>query len=449
METAVELRTDAPIIRLAPFALGAAFIAYFGGTATLYFWGPWEYPMPLGSGRLILFLIAVHVAFAVGYLRGIRGRPHQALVGVSIEKIVLAAAVAELLLLVPTSHFNTGQWFPNPWAAAEDLAAAYTSSIARRETGTPYANYVRMMLTPLLVLAVPLGVFYWRKLTRMTRALFTASVIGSIALYVSMGANAGAAHWMAMFPWFVLAGHLSGVQRLDRRGWIWALAVQLLSACLFVVLFSATMVQRTGSFAKYGYLPGIGAEVDHPRRTPVRDKGRSNAKIGADGLAGYLTQGYFAVYVSLHEPFVPCYGVGNSVFLQRQLARLTRSDLFLECSYPVRIQEKGWQASVYWATIYPWLASDVTFPGTVVVVFFVGWLAGGVWLDVLGGRNPIAVGLLGQVLVLLYYVPAHNKLMHNGEGVFGFSVLLFAWVWTRRHKVGRRQRAALMMGAEI
>jgi lipid-A-disaccharide synthase-like uncharacterized protein len=85
-----------------------------------------------------------------------------------------------------------------------------------------------------------------------------------------------------------------------------------------------------------------------------------------------------------------------------------------------------------WATIYPWIASDVGFPGTVAVMFLIGLLLGRVWVDVLGGQNPWAVMLLGQILLLMYYIPAHNKVMQAGEGVVAFWVLGLAWVLAGR-----------------
>lgn len=88
-----------------------------------------------------------------------------------------------------------------------------------------------------------------------------------------------------------------------------------------------------------------------------------------------------------------------------------------------------------WPTIYPWIASDVTFPGTVVIVFLVGWLSARVWLDVLGGQNPFAVALLGQLLLMLYFFPAHNRIMQSGEGVVALLVFLLAWLFLRQPKV--------------
>jgi hypothetical protein len=168
--------------------------------------------------------------------------------------------------------------------------------------------------------------------------------------------------------------------------------------------------------------------------SPPPDRRRFPTRRPSCSQFSPCSQGYFAVYLSLQAPFVPCYGVGNSVFLQRQLTRISGNRRFIECTYPMRIETSGWKASNYWATIYPWIASDVTFPGTVLVVLMIGWLTGRVRLDVLGGENLFAVALLGQVLVLLYYFPAHNKVMHSGEGIFAFAVLLLAWIVFRQRR---------------
>ena len=415
--------------------LGSVFLAYFAGTAILYFVGPWHYPMEEGQRTFIAFLVAVHIAFAAGYAGGIRAIPARAALVVSVNTIVLAGVVAELLLLFPTSAFSTGSWIPLPWSAIQDLGAAYTMSLTLRDSGTPYVHYVRIIIAPLLAAAVPLGVFYWNTLGLLTKVLLCASVAGTIALSVAMGANVGAAQWMVIFPWLVVASHLAGVHRLSLRGWMKLGAVQVLAVVLFLALFSATMVQRRGSFAKRGYMEGITAEIE---TEPAARASRSAVEIGADGLAAYMTHGYFAVYLSLQEPFEPCYGVGNSVFLQRQLTRLTGNTRFVSCSYPARIQSKGWNATNYWATIYPWIASDVTFPGTVLVILLIGWVAGRVWLDVLGGRNPVAVAFFGQLLVMLYYFPAHNKIFHGGETAFAFCSLFLGWLLTRCRKASDR-----------
>ena len=431
---------ETPVGRPARLLLGGVFLAYFVGTSLLYFHGPWTYPMPEGSGRLVSFLIAVQGAFAAGYLWGSRARPRAARLPVSVGALVLLAAAVDLLLVFPTSALATGHWLPNPFAALRDLGRAYSHSLTLRQFATPYAFYVRMFLAPLLAVGVPLGVYYWSTLSWKIRGLLVISVVATIALYVAMGANAGVVHWGITIPWFVLAAHLAGVQRLGRRTWLAAGAVVIALVVLGAVFFTATMRYRPGSHAYLGYVEFMGAYLGDkaPDTAYVKAKlqspeaaGRSTFRVGLDGLAFYLSHGYYAVHLSLHQPFVACYGVGNSMFLQRQAARLTGNRRILWCPYPARLGLDGWYVMSVWTTIYPWIASDVSFPGTLLVMGLIGWLSASVWVDVLGGRNPIAVAVLGQLLILLYYVPAHNKIMQTGEGVFAFGVLLIAWLLTR------------------
>ena len=263
---------------MARYLLGATFLAYLVGTALLYFFGPWQYPMPAGRGRLIAFIIAAHAALALGYVLGVRGTPRAAGLKLPVETLVLASVAIQLVLLLPTSHFATGHWIPNPWRAATSLGAVYTESLHRRSTEMPYVNYIRILLSPILVVGVPLAVFYWGRLHRFTKWLCAVSVIGTLTLYVAIGTNSAGGEWMGLFPWFVVASHIAGVHRLDRKGWMKAAAVQGLSIVFFGALFSASMVQRRGSFVKLGLIPGIGAtlerepEADAELRLALRDR---------------------------------------------------------------------------------------------------------------------------------------------------------------------------------
>ncbi|HYN08272.1 MAG TPA: hypothetical protein VES67_12875 [Vicinamibacterales bacterium] len=421
--------------RLVP---GVVFLAYLVGTVLLFYFGPWIYPIAEGKGRLLAFLIAVHVAFAAGYLLGLRGQPRGSRFDLDINRWVLCCAAVDLLLLFPTSRLNTGAWIPNPFAALTDLGDAYTRSLTLRDLGTPYVNYLRIIVSPLLSAALPLGVFFWPSLTALTRAVLAASIVGTLALFVAMGANAGVAHWAAMFPWFVVANWLSGARRLNRRTWIAVGAIQLVAVVCFGAFFAATMLQRKGGYVQSGQIPSISAHTRSvgPALPNLVAPPRSPVRVSVEGLASYLTQGYYAVYLSLQEPFIPSYGAGHSMFLLRQLVRVTGDASLLDRPYPKRIERRGWNAYGHWATIYPWIASDVTFPGTVVIVLLIGVLLARVWIDVIGARNPFAVAFLGQMLLMLYYFPAHNKAMQSGEGVVAFWVLLAAWTVSRRKMRG-------------
>jgi len=109
-------------------------------------------------------------------------------------------------------------------------------------------------------------------------------------------------------------------------------------------------------------------------------------------------------------------------------------------SYPVRIEKYGWDAQALWSSIYPWIASDVSFPGTLLIVFLIGRGFALCWLDTLRGENPFAVVLLSQFLIMLFYFPANNQLLQSGEGFIAFWVTLLLWWRTRRSGVTCRAR---------
>jgi hypothetical protein len=244
-----------------------------------------------------------------------------------------------------------------------------------------------------------------------------------------MGMNRAVGEWAVLFPWFVAAGHFSGLLRLRGRQWVVVVGIALLNSALFFVFFGATMNAREGSYAKSGSMQSIQAtsRLIAPGSEAPETASPSPILVAINGFSSYLTQGYYAVALALEEPFLPMWGVGHSAFLTRQAVRLTGDKSLLERSYPVRIEQRGWMATVYWATIYTWLASDVGFLGVIVVVFLIGYLFARVWVDLLGGRNPLAVALVGQLVLMLYYFPAHNRVLQIGEGVSAFWGLLLLW----------------------
>jgi hypothetical protein len=149
------------------------------------------------------------------------------------------------------------------------------------------------------------------------------------------------------------------------------------------------------------------------------------------GATSYVTQGYYALYLSLNKPFVPMFGVGNSMFLTQQAVRVTGNHDIAQMSYPSRIEQDGWDALGRWSSIYPWIASDVSFPGTIVIVFLIGRLFATAWFDALSGRNPFAFGMVAQFVTMLFYFPANNQTSQFGEGFTAFWVILIVWLLTR------------------
>ncbi len=67
--------------------------------------------------------------------------------------------------------------------------------------------------------------------------------------------------------------------------------------------------------------------------------------------------------------------------------------------YPMRLEKRGiWDAYILWPSFHAWIASDVSFRGTILAVFLIGRFFAQSWIDTISGKNPIATILLSYFI---------------------------------------------------
>jgi hypothetical protein len=384
------------------------------------------------TGGLYVFLALSHLALFLGYLSAIFRAPAASKYRMNFGRLITFSSFVALILFFPTSAARTGHAIPRLLAGLNEPGLAYTASLNLREAETGLVEYLRILLGSVLALSLPLTLFAFRRLTPVQRILGISAMLSMVGLFIAMGTNKAIADTVLLIPWMVWAGHLSSVSRVTKKYGLLIAVIALVGFVGFLWFFAKTAAGRAGSIAVSGYLPTTGAYVDTNNKF-TKDLPES-AAVGVYGLTHYLSSGYYAVYLSLKTPFVPSYGVGNSMFLYRQAARVLGDRSILRRPYPVRIEQYGWDAYGLWSSIYPWLASDVSFPGVIAVVFLIGRLFAMSWLDTIGGQNPLAVVAFAHFIIMLFYFPANNQLMQSGEDFSGFWVILVAWLCLRSRR---------------
>ena len=273
--------------------------------------------------------------------------------------------------------------------------------------------------------------FYWNHLPRLVRIFALVSVFGFLAIYVAIGTNKAIADFVILTPCLIVASACAGRFRFTRRRVAVLSVLTVVSGSLFFLFFSNTLLGRLKTSDSVGYLGTIGLSAN-PDNILLRGAS-PNVRIGVLGLTSYVTQGYYGLSLALGEPFVPMFGVGNSTFLLLNAVKITGDSRIQNLPYPVRVERsRGWGAYENWISIYPWLASDLSFPGTILVVFLIGRLFAMSWLDTLRGQNPFAVAMLAQFILMLFYFPANNQMLAAGEGLTGFYGVMILWLVTRR-----------------
>ena len=414
------------MVRLVPIIF---FLTYLTATVLIFAFGPWPYRIKDGT-KLYTFLTAAHLALLAGYLSVI-GRSGQGYSGRwPVKRLVAVSLGVNLAILYPSAMFRVGRLGGHLIRGTVSLGDAYASSGAARLEGTPVIEYIRFFLGPWLALTLPLGVFYWNFLSKEVRVLWVLWVLGFMGTYVLMGTNQGFAYIVLLCPWLVAASHFAGITRLQ---WNRKIALSVAAAILFVLFFlffTETQSTRGGGSVATRYSRAGNIWADDGNFMVRNLSGKSKRFVLS--LASYLSHGYYGLYLALNKPFVPTFGVGNSYFLTRQAVRLTGDKALAQAPYPMRIEREGWYAYGLWSSIYPWIASDVSFPGTLLVVFLIGRVFALCWLDTLQGANPFAVAMFAQFVIMLFYFNANNQCLHAGEGFAAFSILLILWLTTRR-----------------
>lgn len=411
-------------VRLFPLVF---FLTYLSLTVLLFAFGPWPYPVQDGA-KLYFYLFCAHVALLIGYLTAANRKPGEYYGRWSVSHLVVISSVISALLFFPTSKLMTGSYLPDIRGALGNLGIAYFRSQSLRQEGVPVVMYVRIFLAPFTIVLLPLTVFYWGQLRPFLRRFALVVALGDLVLSLAIGTNAGVARFLFIAVWLLFTSWILRRRKLHRRHFIRLLVLGVIAFIVMFSFFTSTMLDRGSSIRRYYFSTlGIYADENHilMRSFPPE------LQVGVAGLSSYITQGYYALYLALDEPFVPMFGVGYSQFLFRQVARIVDTPEILDLPYPVRLQKYGWDAYGHWSTIYPWLASDLSFPGTILAMFFIGYLFAMAWLDTLNRLNPFAVVMFSQFLIMLLYFPANNQLLQGGEGLVAFWSTLILWLLTR------------------
>ena len=93
-------------------------------------------------------------------------------------------------------------------------------------------------------------------------------------------------------------------------------------------------------------------------------------------------------------------------------------------TFPGQLDWKyGWGMLTLWDSIYPWIASDVGFGGTLIVVFLIGYFFSMSWIHAIRDNSPLSIALVSYFVIMLFYFPANNQIMQDGESCVGFLII--------------------------
>lgn len=147
-------------------------------------------------------------------------------------------------------------------------------------------------------------------------------------------------------------------------------------------------------------------------------------------LSGYLSNGYYGLSICLNMPFEWSYGIGNSVALTNLTEKFTNIEVFNH-TYLSRLEQFGLLGKMHWHTIFPWLASDLTFVGSIIAFIPIGYIYGKSWKESYIFNNDVSFLMFSLLSILFIFIPANNQIMHGYDAFL--CTLFVSTYWILNH----------------
>lgn len=418
------------IIQIFPILLIQLYLSF---AFLLFAFGPWPWPIN-NHWELYTFLIFAQLALLMGYLKALKNKPAIYIGKWSWEKLFKIGFLLNIFWIIPNLNNRLKLENFDPFVllsmfqlGLSDPGAAYKIRQGEEIVGGSPIVILTILAAPFLQLLVPIGITYWHKLNWKRKALFVVFILIDLSSWIAAGTNQGIAELMLIIPFFIIAGSPMIINRIFSRRNLFLVVFSVVFLISFVSFFSKGMEGRLG---KKIPLINVGAGISANESNVIFNL--FDDQRGIIMLCSYLTQGYYGLSLSLEQPFVWCYGFGHTYYLTRWYKKIDPSINIDMLNYPGRVEtQTGWSATLRYVSIYPWLASDVTFFGAIIVMFLLGYLFSKVWQDILWCKNPIALALSGILFLILMYIPLNNRLGFATTGI-AFWVLFIWWARTRR-----------------
>lgn len=403
---------------------------YLALTVLLFLSGPFEWPR-VDFFLLSAFLLIYQIALAVGYhmgaykSRGVRK-------SLDANRWFKISLVVSIVLIVPYTYIYTGKY---PWDVllgvpdqAQAFAEYYQRLSMERTPERILIMVARTFFSPVTVALIPL-IFWTKRLTAGWKLLFVVYVL----LYFSFSLLRGTDKESADFLVFFFVGLCSWIavkkiakENKTSRATIWL--VPILLACTLWASYATFMERKMARLGGDGQVCIQQVDVCADMNRGVMPYLDDRDKFGFSMATLYLSIGYYGMGMALEEEFESALGFGHSLFVANGVSQLDGLGSFFDRTYTKKISEKGWDVQAYWATTYTWLANDVGFFGVALLMVLIGFVFSRTWHDVIFRKDPVAIVLFSQIVLMLFYLPAFNVTMQNMDSYYAFVFWLALWV---------------------
>lgn len=395
-------------------------------TEILFFVGPLDYIIP-SRNSLFIYLIIVNVACFLGYRRGVRTYhfPKYLIINKNHNKFISYCIIISFILLPFRIISLWGTHSISPIEIINHIQNAFQNPgdvySDKLDLVSGFPTYLCIIMSPVVYLTIPLCIFYYSRLQKIWKILALLLIIWEFLLPIGQGVRKGILD-ISMIIFFIYIAkkpHILLNVKLLRK-----YKLYIFTFCIsFILYFIYSNLSRYGIDDAAVLIEGGTYNLKESYSYNINPVILSVIC----SIESYLCQGYYALGNALYSDFTYTFGFGSSWFGINFMNRLG-IDL-LPYTYIGKLEKIGIDPAINWHSIYTWLASDFTFIGVPIFIYFMGYLFSVSWLDTLIERSKYAPAMFILYAIMFFYSFANNQVF--SLSFIAFVVISILWLRTR------------------
>jgi len=400
-------------------------LSWLGFTIFVFSFGPYTYNIT-GAGYFYTYLLLIHLALFIGYKVGLKSHGRLLRFKVNylktIEGVIVLSACFNILKLM----FNGGA-VGNVIETFNDASLSYEKNITGHFASV--FTYLDMIFYPIYVVAITNAITNYKNL-RFQYRIFTVFLL-MLPVFSSIGSatRSGIVQaTMIIFSAILLSIYKRKIILTMRRKVIAILAI-ILAAIAFIA-YNSLLVTSRGGISLYNLVTG-----DPPRDDFILNEFISpEFQLIIASISFYISHSYYRLNKAMDLPFEGLgLGFTNSVFIMSNIERLTGWNGLFEISYGIRLDREDGVGDfgLFWSTFYTWIASDFTFPGVIIIIFFIGYFFALSLKDSLLQDNPLSIATFCVLFYFIFHFSFNNPLQ-DGQGLATYFFLPLFWFFSRK-----------------
>jgi hypothetical protein len=399
-------------------------LCWLGFTIFIFAFGPYKYKI-IHPFAFYSYLLAIHLALFLGYLRGQRsnGRGFQLKIG--YYEFVKLCIIISFFYLILKLIFTFGGNLRNFSETFQNAHKSYTTNSFNHPN---LFSYLDIFFAPVTLIAITNALFSYKNLQRVYRYSVLMLILFTIASTIGSATRSG----IVQITIISLAAFSLGVYKKN-----------IILKTYHKVLIFFTAISLAVGFLTYSALltdtRGGKITINPLTHEPPRKDFFLNEITSPkfhpliNNISFYTSHSYYRLNQAMNMPFKGLgFGLSNSYFIMDNIESVTGWSGLKDISYGVRLDKGiGSDYGLYWSTFYTWIASDFTFPGTVIVIFFIGYFLSLALKDSLYFTNPLSVTVFCTLFYNIFHF-AFNNPLQDGAGLTTGLVVPLIWVMFRK-----------------